>query len=342
MSEIPRELQQPASESTAAAENLRSCDIAIIGGGPAGLTAGLYAARGLVSTVIFEKQMTGGQIATTEWVENYPAFPEGVAGLELSGLMTTQAEKYGAQVELFVTVTALNRLDDGSFKLETDSGDTWHAKAVILATGSVPVKLGIPGEERYTGRGVSWCATCDAGFFKEKVVAVIGGGNAALEEALFLTKFASKVYLVHRRDEFRASALEVQRVRDNDKIELVLSSVPVEIEGDGTRVTGLRVKSVKDASERTLDLDGIFEFVGTNPVNELVEGLVNTSETGGYLAVDNDSSVVHAAIPGLFAAGDLTDSTLKQVVTAAGSGATAAFAALKYLDELHKEELSRD
>jgi len=337
MSNTSSESLAELTPDPAAAESVRSCDIVIVGGGPAGLTAGLYAARGLVSTVIFEKQMTGGQIATTEWVENYPAFPEGVAGLELSGLMTTQAEKYGAQVELFVTVTALSRLNNGSFELATDSGDIWHAKAVILATGAVPVKLGIPGEERYTGRGVSWCATCDAGFFKEKVVAVIGGGDAALEEAQFLTKFAYKVYLVHRRDEFRASALEVQRVRDNDKIELVLSSVPVEIEGDGTRVTGLRVKSVKDDSEKTLEVDGIFEFVGTNPVNELVEGLVNTSETGGYLAVDNDSSIVHATIPGLFAAGDLTDSTLKQVVTAAGSGATAAFAALKYLEELDKD-----
>ena len=334
-------LNTPVAPSSAeqdhTADTAKNCDIAIIGGGPAGLTAGLYAARGLVNTVIFEKQMTGGQIATTEWVENYPAFPEGVAGLELSGLMTTQAEKYGAQVELFVTVTSMQKRSDGLFELHTDSDETWHAKAVILATGAVPVKLGIPGEERYTGRGVSWCATCDAGFFKEKVVAVIGGGNSALEEALFLTKFARKVYIVHRRDEFRATPLEVQRVRENDKIELVLSSVPFEIEGDGTRVTGLRVKSVKDDSEKTLTVDGIFEFVGSNPVNDLVAGLIDTSETQGYIAVDNDSSIDRAAIPGLFAAGDLTNSTLKQVISAAGSGATAAFAALKYLDELNED-----
>ena len=310
----------------------QTCDIAIIGGGPAGLSAGLYAARGLVKTVIFEKQMTGGQIATTEWVENYPAFPEGVSGTELSSLMTKQAETYDAQIELFVNVTALARLECGRFKLETDSGDTWIAKAVVLASGAVPVKLGIEGEDRYTGRGVSWCATCDAGFFKEKVVAVIGGGNAALEEALFLTKFASKVYLVHRRDEFRASPLVVQRVQDNEKIELVLSAVPVEIVGDGTKVVGLRVKSVVDDSERTIDLDGVFEFVGTNPVNELVAGMIDTLDSRGHIIVENDCSV--AGVPGLFAAGDLTDSTLKQVVTAAGSGATAAFSALKYLDDL--------
>jgi len=322
-----------AAES--AAESVQTCDIAVIGGGPAGLSAGLYAARGLVKTVIFEKQMTGGQIATTEWVENYPAFPEGISGSELGSLMTAQAEAYDAQVELFVTVTELKKRDDGSFELQTDSGDTWIAKAVVLAAGAVPVKLGISGEDRYTGRGVSWCATCDAGFFKEKVVAVIGGGNAALEEALFLTKFATKVYLVHRRDEFRASPIVAARVHDNEKIELVLSAVPVEIVGDDTKVVGLRVKSVKDDSERTIELDGVFEFVGTNPVNELIVDMVDAGsglDSRGHVVVANDSSV--AGVPGLFAAGDLTDSTLKQVVTAAGSGATAAFSALKYLDDL--------
>ncbi|MCL2403438.1 MAG: FAD-dependent oxidoreductase [Coriobacteriia bacterium] len=310
----------------------KHCDIAIIGGGPAGLSAGLYAARGLVNTVIFEKQMTGGQIVTTEWVENYPAFPEGVAGVELGGLMTTQAEKFGAQIELFVTVTKLTKQDDGNFELQTDAGDTWTARAVVLASGSVPSKLGIPGEDYYTGRGVSWCATCDAGFFKEKIVAVIGGGDAALEEALFLAKFASKVYLVHRRDEFRASPIVVQRVKASEKIELVLSAVPVEIEGDGTRVTGLRIASTKDESEQVLNLDGVFEFVGTNPVNELVADLVDTSAERGHVSIEIDGSI--AGIPGLFAAGDLTNSSLKQVISAAGSGATAAFSALKYLDEL--------
>ncbi|MCL2745771.1 MAG: FAD-dependent oxidoreductase [Coriobacteriia bacterium] len=310
----------------------KHCDIAVIGGGPAGLTASLYAARGLVNTVVFEKQMTGGQIATTEWVENYPAFPEGISGSELSRLMTTQAEKYGAQIELFVTVTAMKRLDDGIFELQTDAGDTWTARAVILASGSVPSKLGIPGEDKYTGRGVSWCATCDAGFFKDKTITVIGGGDAALEEAMFLTKFASKVYLVHRRDEFRAAPIVVQRVKTNERIELVLSATPLEIEGDDTRVTGLRVKSTEDETERVLNLDGVFEFVGTNPVNELVAGLVDTRANRGHVAVEIDGSVTE--VPGLFAAGDLTNSTLKQVISASGSGATAAFSALKYLEEL--------
>lgn len=310
----------------------KTCDIAVIGGGPAGLTAGLYAARGLVKTVIFEKQMAGGQIATTEWVENYPAFPEGVSGAELGQLMATQAEKYEAAIELFVTVTALRKNDDGNFTLETDAGDTWTARSVVLATGSVPSKLGIPGEEQYTGRGVSWCATCDAGFFKEKIVAVIGGGNAAVEEALFLTKFASRVYLVHRRDEFRASPLIVERARKNDKIEFVLSVSPLEIEGDGSRVTALRLTSTLDGSESRIEIDGVFEFVGTNPVNELVADLINTDENRGHIAVEADGSI--AAVPGLFVAGDLTNSTLKQVISSAGSGATAAFGALKYLEDL--------
>jgi len=246
--------------------------------------------------------------------------------------MTTQTEKYGAQIELFVTVTALKKQADGNFELQTDAGDTWIARAVVLASGSVPNKLGIPGEDHYTGRGVSWCATCDAGFFKEKIVAVIGGGDAALEEALFLTKFASKVYLIHRRDEFRAASIVVERVKANEAIELVLSAAPVEIEGDGTRVTGLRIASAKDNSEQTLPIDGVFEFVGTNPVNELIADLVDTSAERGHVTVENDGSVTE--IPGLFAAGDLTNSTLKQVISAAGSGATAAFSALKYLEEL--------
>jgi len=309
----------------------KTCDIAIIGGGPAGLTAGLYAARGLVDTVIFEKQTTGGQIATTSWVENYPAFPTGISGVDLSELMTRQAQEYGAQVELFVTVTSLAKNSDGSFELQADSGDTWQARAVILASGAVPRKLGIPGEEEYTGRGISWCATCDAGFFKDKVIAVIGGGNSAVEEALYLTKFARKVYLVHRRDEFRATPLLVERARENDKIELALSAIPLEVIGDGAKVTGLRLQSATDDTQQTLTIEGIFEFVGVNPVSELVADLIDTSKTQGYIAVESNGSIPD--IPGLFAAGDLTNSVLKQVISAAGSGATAAFSALKFLDD---------
>ena len=309
----------------------QKCDIAIVGGGPAGLAAGLYGARGLVSTIIFEKQASGGQITTTSWVENYPAFPDGVSGTDLGELMARQAEKYSAQIELFVTVTGIERADGGGFVLRTDSGTDWHARAVILACGAVPRRLDIPGETKYTGRGLSWCATCDANFFKDKVVAAIGGGDTAVEEAMYLTKFASKVYLIHRRDEFRAAPIAVERARKNEKIEFVLDTVPVEILGDGTRVTGLRVKSIANDAERTIDVSGIFQFVGVEPLNELVTNLADVTNNAGYIVVEDDGSI--PAIPGLFAAGDLTNNSLKQVVSAAGSGATAAAAALKYLDE---------
>ncbi|MCL2679931.1 MAG: FAD-dependent oxidoreductase [Coriobacteriia bacterium] len=307
-----------------------SCDIAIIGAGPAGLAAGLYAARGLVDTVIFERQATGGQIVTTSWVENYPAFPGGVSGSDLGELMTRQAQEYGARIELFVTVTSLTRGSDGAFTLQTDSGDSWQARAVILACGAVPRKLDIDGEAQYTGRGVSWCATCDANFFRDKRVAVIGGGNTALEEALYLTKFASTVYVVHRREEFRAAAIVVKRAAENPQVEFVLSSIPLAIVGDDSKVTGLRVRSLADEREQTLAVDGVFEFVGVEPVNELLAGLADATDAQGYITADACGSI--PGVPGLFAAGDLTCSSLKQVISAAGSGATAAATALKYLE----------
>lgn len=312
---------------------MNTCDVAIVGAGPAGLTAGLYASRGLVKTVVFEKQMAGGQIATTDWVENYPAFPEGISGTDLGELMARQAQAFGAHIELFVTVTQISREANGDFVLETDSGESWQAQAVILASGAVPHKLGIPGEADYTGRGVSWCATCDGALYRDKVVAVIGGGDAAVEEALFLTKFARKVYLVHRRDEFRATSVVAERAKAHEQIECVLSAVPVEIVGNGSKVTGLKVRSVVDGSEQLLEVDGVFEFVGIEPQNELAAGLVDAAvlEAGaGYLAVESNGSV--AGIPGLFVAGDLTLGPLKQAVTAAAGGATAGFAALRYLE----------
>ncbi|MDR1774918.1 MAG: FAD-dependent oxidoreductase [Actinomycetes bacterium] len=316
----------------------KSCDIAIIGGGPAGLTAAIYAARGGAATVVFERQMVGGQIVTTDWVENYPAFPAGISGADLGELMGRQAAELGADIQLFVTVTALRRRGDGAaggddggpaaFRLETDAGEVWSARAVIFATGAVPRKLGIAGEAEYTGRGVSWCATCDGAFYKGKTVAVVGGGDAALEEALFLTKFAAKVYVVHRRHEFRAADIIVQRACAHEQVELVTGFVPTEIQGDGQRVTGLALQSVEDGSARLLPVDGVFEFVGTDPVSELTAGLLASDERGYVVtAIDGATDV-----PGIFAAGDVTTDPLKQVVTAAADGATAAASALKYLD----------
>jgi thioredoxin reductase (NADPH) len=303
-------------------------EIAIIGGGPGGLAAALYAARGRAKTVVFESGIPGGQIMTTDWVENYPGFPDGISGAELGDLMTKQAELHGAAIRTFSPVETISPLEDGHFLLKSES-EEFEADVVILATGAVPRKLGIPGEAEFTGRGVSWCATCDGALYKEKVVAVIGGGDAAVEEAMFLTKFAAEVHLVHRRDEFRATKCIQERCQVNPKIQEHLSRVPVEIVGTDGKVSGIRLESTKGEPEEYLDVAGVFIFVGVHPVSELANGVAERSESG-YIKIDHDG---RTSVPGLFAAGDVTDSELKQVVTAAAKGASAAFEALRYLDE---------
>jgi thioredoxin reductase (NADPH) len=302
-------------------------DIAIIGGGPAGLTAALYGARARANTVVFESQLPGGAIITTDWIENYPGMPEGLNGSRIGELMHAHAEKFGAQFRTFVRVESI-RPESGGFVLALDDGDDVRARSVILATGSVPRKLQIPGEAEFTGRGVSWCATCDGALFKGKVVAVIGGGDAALEEAMFLTRFAEKVYVIHRRDELRATMCIQERALAMEKIELVLSRIPVEIIGHEGRVTGVRLESTKDGSEEVLDLQGVFEFIGVHPSSDLVSGVCELAEAG-WVKIDGSCMT---SVPGLFAAGDVTDTPLKQVVTAAGQGATAAFEALRHVD----------
>jgi thioredoxin reductase (NADPH) len=302
-------------------------DIAIVGGGPAGLTAALYGARARASTVVFESQLPGGAIITTDWIENYPGMPEGLNGSRIGELMHAHAEKFGARFRTFVRVEKI-REESGGFVLSCDDGEEYPARTVILSTGSVPRKLGVPGEVEFTGRGVSWCATCDGALFRGKVVAVIGGGDAAVEEALFLTKFAEKVYLIHRRDELRATKCIQERALANEKIELVLSRIPVEVLGHEGRVTGVRLRSTAGEADELLPVQGVFEFIGVHPNSELVSGLVELSGTGW---VKIDSSCM-TSVPGLFAAGDVTDTPLKQVVTAAGQGATAAFEALRHVD----------
>jgi thioredoxin reductase (NADPH) len=303
-------------------------EIAIIGGGPGGLAAALYAARGRAKTVVFERGIPGGQIITTDWVENYPGFPQGISGAELGDLMTRQAEEHGAVIRTFAPIETLAVEPSGHFLL-TSEGDEFEADCVIVATGAVPRKLGIPGEAEFTGRGVSWCATCDGALYKEKVVAVVGGGDAAVEEAMFLTKFASEVHLIHRRDEFRATKCIQERCRANPKIREHLSRVPVEVIGKDGKVAAVRLESTKGEPEELLPLDGVFIFVGVHPVSELVNGLVDLNDSG-YVTIDHDG---RTSVPGLFAAGDVTDSELKQVITAASKGASAAFEALRYIDE---------
>ena len=302
-------------------------DIAIIGGGPGGLAAGLYAARGRADTVVFESGIPGGQIVTTDCVENYPGFPGGISGAELGELMVKQAEEWGAVIRTFSPVDSIGK-ENGRFVLMSE-GEQFLADAVIVATGAVPRKLGVSGEAEFTGRGVSWCATCDGPLYKDKVVAVIGGGDAAVEEAMFLTKFASKVHLIHRRNEFRATKCIQERCRVNPKIEEHLARVPSEILGEGGKVTAIQLATPEGQPAEKVEVDGVFIFVGVHPVTELVSGLADLNPTG-YIKIDHDG---RTNVPGLFAAGDVTDSELKQVITAAAKGASAAFEALRYLDE---------
>lgn len=302
-------------------------DVAIIGGGPAGLTAALYAARGRAKTVVFERGIPGGQIVTTDWVENYPGFPEGLSGAELGDLMTRQAEAHGAIIRSFSPVESIAPVD-GHFAIVSED-EQFEADTVIVATGAVPRKLGVPGEAEFTGRGVSWCATCDGALYRGKTVCVIGGGDAAVEEAMFLTKFAEKVYLVHRREELRATKCLQERCFTNEKMEYRWNRTVAEIVGTDGKVSGVRLASTTGESDELLAVDGVFIFVGVHPVNELVRSVVDTDETG-YIQIDHDGKT---AIPGLFAAGDVTDSSLKQVITAAAKGASAAFEALRYIDE---------
>jgi len=301
-------------------------DIAIIGAGPGRLAAALYAARGRAKTVVFERGIPGGQIVTTDWVENYPGFPNGLSGAELGDLMTKQAEEHGAVIRTFSPVDKL-QVGEGVFLIDSED-EGFAAKCVILATGAVPRKLGVPGEAEFTGRGVSWCATCDGALFRDKVVAVVGGGDAAVEEAMFLTKFASRVHVIHRRDELRATKCIQERCFANEKIEMHWSRHISEIIGADGKVSSVRLESTTGAPEEILPVDGVFIFVGVHPTNELARDLCELSETG-YIRIDHDG---RTSVPGLFAAGDVTDSELKQVITAAAKGASAAFEALRYVD----------
>ena len=306
---------------------MENIDIAIIGAGPAGLTAALYASRARAKTVVFEQGIPGGQIVTTDWIENYPGFPKGLSGQELGDLMLAQAEEYGAQIRSFTPVEKIEGADL-DFIITAD-GEQYLAKTIIVATGAVPRKLGVPGEAEFTGRGVSWCATCDGALYKGKTVAVVGGGDAAIEEALFLTKFAEKVYVIHRRDELRATKCIQERCFDNPKIEMKWSRVVSEIKGGEGKVVGVELAATNDDDDEYVLVDGVFIFVGVDPASELVKNMVDFDENG-YLKIDHDG---RTSWPGLFAAGDITDSELKQVITAAAKGASAAFEALKLVDE---------
>ncbi|MCF7857919.1 MAG: thioredoxin-disulfide reductase [Candidatus Cloacimonetes bacterium] len=306
-------------------ETIQDYDIAVIGGGPAGLAAGVYASRGGLKTVLFEKALIGGQITTTADVENYPGFEETLSGFDITDKMKKQAEKFGTEI-IQENIRSL-KFEKLNNTVETASAK-YKVKAIILATGANPSKLGIEGEEKYTGRGVSYCATCDGALYRGKTVAVVGGGDSAVEEAIFLTKFAKKVYIIHRRDKLRAVKLTQERALGNEKIEVVWDSVVKAIKGT-EYVEKLEIYNKKTQKTSELSVDGIFIYVGIIPNNELVNSQIKLDEQGFIIT----NASMHTNIPGIYAAGDVVQKILRQVVTAAADGAIAAFSAEKWLEE---------
>jgi thioredoxin reductase (NADPH) len=300
-------------------------NVIIIGSGPAGYTAALYAARAQLTPVVFEGTSFGGALMTTTEVENYPGFRDGIMGPELMDQMRGQALRFGADLRM-EDIESVS-LDGPVKSVTTADGETLHARTVILAMGAAARYLGVPGEQELLGRGVSACATCDGFFFRDQDIAVIGGGDSAMEEATFLTRFARSVTLVHRRDEFRASKIMLERARSNDKIRFITNSIVVGVDGDST-VTGLRLKDTITGKESTLAVTGVFVAIGHNPRSELVRGAVDL-DAEGYVLVQGNTT--YTSVDGVFAAGDLVDHTYRQAVTAAGTGCSAAIDAERWL-----------
>jgi len=299
--------------------------IIIVGSGPAGLTAALYTARANLNPLVISGNQLGGQISITSEVENYPGFPEGITGPELVELMRKQAERFGAKL-LIDEVTEVDFTQGAPFQLKT-FGYTYEADAVILALGASPKRLGIPGEETLIGRGVSFCATCDGFFFRDKDVIVVGGGDSALEEGLFLTRFAKRVRVVHRRDELRAGEALKQRALANEKIEFIWDTVLEEIVGNG-KVEAVKARNVKSGETFQLETDGVFIFIGHDPNSELFKGQLEMDERG-YLITDDR---MMTSVPGVFAAGEIQDSVYRQVTTSVGQGAAAGMMAERWLE----------
>lgn len=300
-------------------------ELIIIGGGPAGLTAALYAARANTNPLVLLGEAAGGQAATTHEIENYPGFPEGVNGPDLGRRMQTQAERFGAQMLLdFAILVDFKRYP---FVVKTPTQD-YTAKAVIIATGSSPRKLGVPGEDRFRTHGVSYCATCDGYFFKDKEVVVVGGGNSALDESLFLTRLVSRVTIIHRRDQLRADPILQKRAMENPKIDFLWNTVVEEILGD-TEARAVRVRNLKTGEVKTLETGGVFIYIGHTPNTGLFVGQLELDEAG-YIVTDRRQ---RTSVPGVFAAGDVQDSIFRQIATAVGTGSAAAIEAVRFLDE---------
>ena len=299
----------------------------IIGSGPAGLTAALYAARANLNPVVTRGLQPGGLIATTDEVENYPGFPDAINGFDLAQKMEQQAARFGtAFIDGIVEQVELR---ERPFRMTMDSGETHTADTLIIATGASPRKLGVPGENELANRGVSYCAVCDGFFFRDKKLVVVGGGNSAVEEGLFLTRFASEVKVVHRRGELRADPIIQQRAFNNPKINFVWDTVVTEVVGNG-KVTGIRAKNIKTGVEEVIEVDGVFPYIGHIPNTGLFKGQIDQDENG-YILTDGRT---RTNIPGVFAAGDVVDHIYRQAITAAGEGCMAAMEASWYLDNL--------
>ncbi|MBW2575390.1 MAG: thioredoxin-disulfide reductase [Deltaproteobacteria bacterium] len=303
-------------------------ELVIIGGGPAGLTAGLYAARAGLNAVLIEKIVPGGQVIVTDWIENYPGFPEGLSGPDLVQKITEQVKRFDLNIESNEVVSV--DLSEPAKKI-TLNDRTITTHTIIIATGAFPKKLGVPGEDTFYGKGISSCATCDGPFFKDLIVAAVGGGDTAVQESLFLTKFAKKVYLIHRRDRLRAAAILQKRALSNEKMEIIWDSVLTDISGL-TNVENITVQNVKTGGKIRLSVDGCFIWVGTIPNTKFLADSVKLDEYGFIVADLN----METSVPGVFAVGDVRNTPLRQIATAVGDGAIAAISAENYIENVKK------
>ena len=304
-------------------------NVIIIGSGPAGLTAAIYSARANLKPLVFEGMMAGGQLMITTEIENFPGFSTGITGPELMQKMRDQAQRFGADLEAVDVTKAELSAEKKTVWVDDEA---YEANTIIIATGAKAKLLGIPNESRLMGRGVSACATCDGFFFRDKVIGVVGGGDTAMEEATFLTRFASKVYLIHRRDQFRASKIMIQKAKDNPKIEFILNTVVKDILGE-EKVTGIKLENIITGDISEMKMEGLFMAIGHKPDTQLFKGQLRMNENGYILTSEVKNQLTATSIPGVFACGDVQDPYYRQAISAAGSGCMAAIDAEKYLQD---------
>ncbi len=319
------QLELKTKPSPVAQHKKEAVDLAVLGGGPAGLTAVIYARRAGLKTLLIEKMVLGGTASTAFQIDNFPGFPEGISGMELAQRLSSQADKLGNNI-IWGNATAL-KSKNKHFEITID-GKTIQAKAVILATGSESKRLDVPGEEKLRGRGISYCATCDGPFYKDKNIAVVGGGNGAIEEALFLTRFAKKISIIHRRDELRADKILADRAKADPKIYFFWHSAVQEIKGEN-KVESISIKDVQNDKTLNVSIDGIFVYIGSRPNSSIAKDLIKIDKNG-FIVTDNN---LQSSVAGIFAAGDVRQKSLRQIVTAAADGAIAAESARKYIEE---------